>query len=80
MPPGISALIRDSITKFKGYLVPYINFFMCKFGDPRSNCSRSDVIIAKFSHFPVKSALLQLNRSGAKLRQMAAIGKKADAQ
>ena len=64
--PAISAPVRARNTKFEGKIGPYKKSSRCKFGDPRSIFPwLNEVIIAKFSHFPVKSAGLQLSRSGA---------------
>ena len=45
----------------------YNKFLRCKFSDPRSIFARSNDIIAKNLHFSVKSAGLQLSRSGAQI-------------
>ena len=69
MPPAISAPLRARNMKLGGYVELYKNSLKCKFGDRRLIFSRSnDAIIAKFSHFPVKSAGLQLSRSGVHLK------------
>ena len=66
MSPAISAPVRARNTKYEGWVVPYKISFKVKLGDPKSIFSRlNDVIISKCSHFPVKSAELQLSRSRA---------------
>ena len=65
------------LSKLSIGLETYKNSLRWKFGDPRSIFSWSnDVIIAKFPHFPVKSAGLQLSRSGAQIWQIATSDKR----